>query len=76
MTEQQLRQQDDGRLISLAKLTDGRYVCSVNIYPYRYRDIDESVYEEFKQFFDLTDNIGAKLEGIVEMYAPKRPEEI
>lgn len=71
MTEAELRQGDDGRLISLAKLINGRYVCAVNIYPYRYRDIDKSAFEEFKQFFDLTDNIGEKVEGIVELYAPK-----
>ncbi len=74
-TEAELRQGDDGRLLSIAKFANGTFKGIFNIFPYVSHNITEDAFNEYKIFCDLSEN-GADGEYIVEMYHAKRSEEI
>ena len=46
MTEEQMKAQDDKRVITLAKLKDGSFIKTLNIFPYLGTIIDEKEYDE------------------------------
>lgn len=76
MTELEMRKQDDGRLLNVAKFKNGTHIVLFNIFPYVGYRVSEDFYNEFKfRFCDLAENISNN-DLIVEMYNSKRPEDI
>lgn len=76
MTETEMRKYDDGRLLCVAKFSNGTHIALFNIFPYTGYRVNEEFYNEFKfRFCNLTENISND-PLIVEMYNSKRPEDI
>jgi len=71
MTEAELRQGDDGRLLSIAKFADGTFKGIFNIFPYAGYNITEDAFDEYKIFCDLSENF-ADGEYTVELYRAKK----
>lgn len=75
MTIEEMKKQDDGRLISICAIKDeGKwyYRCIMNIHPYRSREIDIKTFNHFMQYcspvvLQETDDF--------KMYESKKPDD-